>query len=122
MKFLLDENIPPSLCRKLSELGYEARHVVKIGFNQTADVKIFELAEETNEIILTHDNDFSSIHAFSGKQKPSVILFRHQKISTEIIYKILEKHLPDLQEDLKNGVFVSVDEYSIRIRKLPIRG
>ncbi|MCX6351857.1 MAG: hypothetical protein NTX03_08335, partial [Bacteroidetes bacterium] len=74
------------------------------------------------EIIITHDNDFSSIHAFSGKHKPSVILFRHQKINASVVWSILEKHLSELKEDLLRGVFVSIDEYSIRIRELPIKG
>lgn len=120
MKFLLDENIPPSLCEHLAELGHQARHVNKIGFNHTEDVLIFELAAKNDETIITHDNDFGILHAFSGKSRPSVILFRLQKVSTEILFEILKKNLPEMLPDLDGGAFVSIDEYSIRIRELPI--
>lgn len=121
MNFLLDENIPPSLCVRLKELGHGARHVSRIGFNETEDALIFELAEKHDEVIITHDNDFSTLHAFSGKAKPSMILFRLQKANAQILFEILEKQLPEVLGDLSEGAFISIDEYSIRIRKLPIK-
>lgn len=117
----MDENIPPSLCSHLESIGHPARHVIKIGLKQTADTAIFEFAEESGETIITHDVGFGAIHAFSGKSKPSIILFRHQKINTDIIFNLLEKYLPELEQDLVSGAFVSIDEFSIRVRKLPIK-
>jgi predicted nuclease of predicted toxin-antitoxin system len=40
MKFLLDENMPPSLAGLLKNAGYDARHVVEFGYNNTEDFKI----------------------------------------------------------------------------------
>ena len=121
MKFLLDENLPPSLCQKLIADGFEARHVQQIGLNATPDFKIFNFAEQSDEIILTHDLDFSTIHAFSGKSKPSVILFRLNPISSELLHQLLTESLPIIREDLQHGAFITIDKNGIRIRKLPIR-
>jgi predicted nuclease of predicted toxin-antitoxin system len=121
MKFLLDENIPPRAADCIGELGHSARHINHLGMSGTVDGDIFLLAEREDEIIVTHDNDFSAIHAFSGKSKPSVILFRHQVINLPIICDVLTKVIGGLSVELAEGVFVSVDEKSVRSRRLPIR-
>jgi predicted nuclease of predicted toxin-antitoxin system len=121
MRFLLDENIPPRAVECIGELGHSARHVNHLGMSGTADGDIFLLAERENEIIVTHDNDFSAIHAFSGKGKPSVILFRHQVIDLSGICDVRRKIIGSFSPELAEGVFISVDEKSVRSRKLPIR-
>jgi len=121
MKFLLDENIPPSVVRCIEAIGHDARHVNTVGLNSTADFDIFLFAEDADEVIITHDNDFSAIHAFSGKSKPSVVLLRHKKLSVAIICDLLTSLLPQIISDLDEGAFASVDEHSVRLRRLPIR-
>lgn len=44
MQFLLDENMPPSLVGLLHSAGYEARHMIEVGYNNTPDFKITEFA------------------------------------------------------------------------------
>lgn len=121
MRFLLDENIPPRAAECIRELGYSARHVNQLGMSGTADGDIFLLAEREDEVIVTHDNDFSTIHAFSGKSKPSVILFRHKVIDLPIICAVLRTVIDSFSIELVEGVFISVDQNSVRNRKLPIR-
>ncbi len=120
MKFLLDENLPPSLASQLNNIGYEARHVMSIGYNNTPDFKITELAAQTGEIILTHDIDFGTILVLTGLSKPSVILFRWEIISTTSLFLFLEKYLPELEDELKKGSLVVVDDKKMRIRLLPL--
>ena len=121
MKFLLDENIPPSLAIKLKEVGYEARHVVDIGLNASPDFKITDFAASADEVIITHDTDFGTILALTGSTRPSVILFRWQKVATENLFKFLKEHLPSHEESLKEGALIAVDEDKIRIRSLPLK-
>ena len=121
MTFLLDENLPPSLCLKLKNIGFEARHVNDIGFNGTPDFKIAELAAQTGEIILTHDTDFGTILALTGVNKPSVILFRWEIITSQNLFEFLEKHLAELKDDLEVGCLVVVEQNRMRIRSLPLK-
>jgi predicted nuclease of predicted toxin-antitoxin system len=86
MKFLLDENMPPSLSRLLQNAGYEARHVNEIGYNNTPDFKISEFAAISGEIIITHDTDFGTILALTGSERPSVVLFRWKTISAQSVF------------------------------------
>ncbi len=120
MKFLLDENVPPSLALMLKNLGYAARHVFEIGYNNTPDFKIAAFAATSDEVIITHDTDFGTILALSGKNRPSVILFRWKKSSAKNLFLFLETHLKDLATVLNAGAFVVVDEHKMRVRKLPI--
>jgi predicted nuclease of predicted toxin-antitoxin system len=121
MKFLLDENISPSLCLAIKDLGYEARHVKHVGLLATSDEIIFEFAQGSGEIIITHDLDYSRIHALSGATKPSVILIRIEPISNEIIMDFLKTNLEQIKSDLQKGVFVVVESNYMRLRDLPIK-
>jgi predicted nuclease of predicted toxin-antitoxin system len=82
MNFLLNENIAPSLCAALNKLGHRSRHVKDVDLLATRDEIIFDFAAKSNEIIITHDLDYSRIHAISGAGKPSVILLRIEPVST----------------------------------------
>ena len=120
MKFLLDENLPPSLAHLLQEIGYEARHVKSIGLGETLDSKILAFAETSGEIILTHDLDFGTLMAQSGKSRPSIVLFRFQPVTINDYIHILDLHLPELQSALTAGAFVVIDNLHIRVRPLPL--
>lgn len=120
MKFLLDENMPPSLAGLLQDAGHDARHVIEIGYNNTPDFKITEFAAVSGEIIITHDTDFGTILALTGKNSPSVILFRWQAITAQAVFQFLKKHLPQLEENLSKGALIVVDEHKVRIRILPL--
>jgi predicted nuclease of predicted toxin-antitoxin system len=121
MRFLLDENIPPSLAALLKKIGHEARHVVEIGYTSAPDFKISAFAAQSGEIILTHDTDFGTILALSGDSKPSVILFRLQATNNLTYIHLLEEHLLEFADNLLSGALVVIDEEKIRVRMLPIR-
>jgi len=121
LSFLLDENLPPSLAPRLQKLGYAARHVVEIGYINTDDLIILEFAEQSGEVILTHDTDYGTLLALHQKSRPSVVLFRLEQLTTTILFNLLETNLPTLEAELMEGAIVVVEENSIRIRKLPIK-
>jgi predicted nuclease of predicted toxin-antitoxin system len=121
LSFLLDENLPPSLVPRLKEMGYPARHVVETGHINTDDFEILGFAEHSGEVILTHDTDFGALLALHQKSKPSVVLFRLERISAAILSELLAANLPDLEKALTEGSIVIVEANSIRIRPLPMR-
>lgn len=121
LSFLLDENLPPSLVILLNQLGYPARHVVEIGYVNTDDSVILKFAEQSGEVILTHDTDFGTLLALNQNDRPSVILFRLEQLSAKILFNLIESNLPVLEKELASGAIVIIEENSIRIRKLPIK-
>lgn len=121
MKFLPDENISPALCFNLTHLGFQARHVKDVGLLAAKDEVIFNFARQSGEIIITHDLDYSGIHAISGADKPSVILLRIEPVSTEIIFGLLKNNLELIKGDLEKGAFVVIENDQMRVRDLPIK-
>ena len=63
MKLLLDMNISPSLCTKLTEAGWDAIHWSSVGNHAAPDSEIMRYAETNGYVILTHDLDFSAMLA-----------------------------------------------------------
>lgn len=83
-KFLIDENIHKDICKILTNLGYQVRHISDIqqGIN---DSLICELAIESDEVIITFDKDF--IFNLKKKyRKNSKIIFvkMNQSISSSL--------------------------------------
>ncbi len=59
MKFLVDAQLPPDLCDWLHSQSYEARHVLELDHNiSLPDSRIWEIAKNEGEIILSKDRDF----------------------------------------------------------------
>ncbi len=58
MKFLIDAQLPPALCRWLRERGYDAVHVSEIGLLAASDAAIANRAEAEGEVLVSKDEDF----------------------------------------------------------------
>jgi predicted nuclease of predicted toxin-antitoxin system len=58
MKFLVDAQLPPALCRWLKARGHEAMHVANIGLGGAPDVEIAARAEADGAILVSKDEDF----------------------------------------------------------------
>ena len=121
MKFLLNENIPPSLAEHLLSSGYDAIHSYRCGLNGKPDEEVIQFASTNGYIIITHDLDYGRIISLSGKAKPSVITLRQKQISPKIILESLLMLLPEVMNILENGALVSVDKQVIRYRILPLK-
>ncbi len=120
MKFFLDNNLSPSLCQHLARLGHQAIHSGKLGHSKAGDEVILSLAESRGSVLLTHDLDFGKILAFSGKSRPSVVIFRTQKMTVANLAGNLEKNWSIIEEPLINGAIIIIEKDDVRIRRLPI--
>jgi predicted nuclease of predicted toxin-antitoxin system len=58
MKFLVDAQLPPALCRWLEARGHEAEHVFELGMAGAADEEVAMRAEESGAILVSKDEDF----------------------------------------------------------------
>lgn len=122
MNFLLDVGISPRLGALLELDGHAFRYVPQHFSNRLSDSEILEIARHADEVIITHDLDFGKLLAFSGHTVPSVILFRIHHINADIFYSLLKALWPEIEEPLKRGAFVVVEEHAVRIRVLPMLG
>ena len=113
-------NISPLTVSELKENGWEIIRVSDVLDSSAEDVHIIEWARENGYVIITQDLDFSSIIALSGSQSPSLITLRLTAVDPEKVTEKLQYVYPKIIEQLQEGYAITIDDSSMRLRKLPI--
>ena len=120
MKLLLDQGTPRSAASLLRQAGLDAVHTGEIGLAEAEDVQIIERAAGEERVVVTLDADFHSHLAQAQARKPSVIRIRIEGLRAEEFAGLLQNVLRQCAEDLAAGAMVSVNDFQIRVRRLPI--
>ena len=119
-EFLANMNISPLTVEALRKEGWSIIRVSEVLDRKSKDIDILDYARIHNKIIITQDLDFSALLAIGGYAKPSVVNLRLENASPEFVTKRIAEVLPAIEEELKRGAVVSVDEVSARYQNLPI--
>jgi predicted nuclease of predicted toxin-antitoxin system len=85
------------------------------------DSTILALALAEGWVVLSQDLDFTGLIATSGRDAPSLIVLRLGSPNVEHVNEVLQAVLPVVDEALRAGAIVSVDDGRFRVRRLPIR-
>ncbi|MDD9942473.1 MAG: DUF5615 family PIN-like protein [Myxococcales bacterium] len=117
---LLDQNLPPSLARRLGEAGIAATHVSARGLATASDEQLVDHARDREEVLVTHDLDFARILATSNAAKPSVIVLRLRSPTPNALAHAIVSTVPRLVAELHQGALVVVEDSAVRIRSLPV--
>lgn len=120
MKLLLDQGTPRSAAARLRQAGLDAVHTGETGLAEAADVEIIRRATKEGRVIVTLDADFHTLLALTQTGQPSVIRIRIEGLRAEEFCGLLQQVLPQCAEELAAGAMVSVNDYQIRVRRLPI--
>jgi predicted nuclease of predicted toxin-antitoxin system len=121
MKLLLDQGLPPLTAELLRGKGIDAVHVSEVGLSRAEDLRIIELAQTDDRIIITLDADYHATIALTSVPSPSVIWIRVVNLRAA---KYVEKIIPILneyKEMLISGVLITMrSDRKIKTRLLPI--
>ncbi|MEM7496072.1 MAG: DUF5615 family PIN-like protein [Myxococcota bacterium] len=120
MKLLLDQGLARSTASRLRESNILCTHVGEIGLAKADDEQLIIHARRHGFAIVTLDADFHALLAQSGEQKPSVIRIRVEGLKAEATARLLLKIVEEIGRDLEEGAAVSVNDDSVRVRRLPI--
>jgi predicted nuclease of predicted toxin-antitoxin system len=120
MKFLLDMGLAPRTAVYLKGLGFDAVHLLNLGLEKLPDIEVVKLAESESRIVVTFDLDYPRIIALQKAAKPSVILFRLERFTTDEVHKILAGLVMKYKDELLVGAILVVEPHQVRLRMLPI--
>jgi predicted nuclease of predicted toxin-antitoxin system len=113
-------NISPKTVALLREQGWDIVRVPELLPVDAPDEQVLERARADGRVVVTQDLDFSTLLALSGEDRPSVVTLRLATSDPEIVARRLLEVLPEVGGTLQEGSAVTVEETSVRIRKLPV--
>jgi len=117
---LLDQGLPRSLTKLLTDSGIDAEHVGELGMSSAKDSEILSYSKNKKRTVNTLDSDFHTLLAISSESMPSVVRLRIEGLKAADYLSYIQKVFEQCEDDLKQGCVVSVQEQQIRIRLLPI--
>lgn len=121
IRLLADVHISPKTVADLQKQGYEIMRSSEFLPANAPDINILEFARTENWVVLTQDLDFSMLVALSRYSQPSLITLRLSSAKPDIVTKRLLDVLSQIEKALQEGSAITVQDESIRIRKLPVR-
>ena len=120
MRVLADLNVSVAVVRVLQASGVVVERVSELMDPRSKDVVIVDAAREHGAVLLTHDQDFSSILALSGASRPSLLNLRTTSVDPTFLASCIVRALEEASADLAAGAVVTVDDGGIRVRRLPV--
>ena len=121
IRLLADVHISSKTVAALQKQGYEIMRSSEFLPANAPDINILEFARTENWVVLTQDLDFSMLVALSRYSQPSLITLRLSSAKPDTVTQKLLEVLPQIEEALQEGSAITIQDESIRIRKLPVR-
>lgn len=121
MRLLADMHIAPRTVEHLRGLGHDVVRVDNVLEPTASDQEIVAWAAANGRCVLTQDLDLTTIVALSGATAPSVVTLRLRSSRVEVVNGALERVLGEIEASVGAGALVTVEEDSVRTRRLPAR-
>ena len=104
MKFIVDAQLPRSLCYVCAEAGHDAVHTSQLPeHNRTTDEVINELSVAEQRVVITKDTDFYYSHLLY--QRPyKLVLLRTGNLRARDLTVLIERTLPEIVAALDRKV------------------
>lgn len=117
-RYLVDEDLPRSLARRLRDAGFDAVDVRDVGLRGSSDEGVLKRAVQESRAVLTADVGFGNILRFPLGDHAGIILVRlpEELTAPDLVSSILAA-LSLLDEESVVGSVVTINPNRIRIRR-----
>jgi len=93
VKLLFDENLSPTLVRRLIDVFPGSAHVHELGLGSADDSTISQYARERDYVVVTKDADFRALRLTFGQSASRVVWIRSGNGSTNAIEQALRSRV-----------------------------
>jgi predicted nuclease of predicted toxin-antitoxin system len=121
LAFSANMNISPITVAALREMGWDIERVSDVMHAGTKDIDVLHYAREKNRVIITQDLDYSMLLAVGGFSRPGLINVRVENAKPDFVASRIIDAVGAIENELKEGAVVTVDETSVRYRSLPLK-
>jgi predicted nuclease of predicted toxin-antitoxin system len=120
VKLLLDQGLPRGAVAELRAGGHDARHTADLGLERADDGDLLALARASGWTVVTLDADFHALLAMANAATPSVIRVRVEGLRARELAALIHDVVAACAHDLEAGAAVSVDDHTVRVKRLPL--
>jgi predicted nuclease of predicted toxin-antitoxin system len=121
LRFIADMNLSPLTVNDLRRDGWEIVRVSDFLPADASDDKILAWTRSQDSVLITQDLDFSTLLALAGFSRPSLITLRLSNTDPSVVTSRLRRIIAQIEQALREGSAVTVDDINVRIRRLPVR-
>lgn len=95
MKFVVDNQLPPSLSRLLAEAGHDSVHVTMVGLDSASDDAIWSWAVRDERIVVSKDEDLFFLANRVG-DRGRLLWVRIGNCRREALHQAMERAMPSV--------------------------
>ena len=121
LRFIADMNLSPLTVNDLRRDGWDIVRVSDFLPVDASDDTILAWTRSQAIVLITQDLDFSTLLALAGFSRPSLITLRLSNTDPGVVTSRLRRIIAQMEQALREGSAVTVDDINVRIRRLPIR-
>src|SRR5262245_18308763 len=114
-RFLVDEDIDPTLAAALSNLGYNSKSVRAAGLAGHSDEDVLAFAKREDRILVTSDEGFANERRFPEHRNPGVVIIPAGAVDDPGVITALRAMLPIVGRfrPLFKGTVVRIDRTGV---------
>lgn len=100
--FLVDNQLPAALARRLNDGGYPSLHVRDVGLSEADDRTIWKFAQERAWVIVSKDDDFQDLAIRLGSP-PQVLWVRLGNCRKSSLFQVFDRLIESIVAALDLG-------------------